>query len=331
MDAACGLLLIQGQSPGEQEEETNDMIEAPYVVADVFTQKQFGGNQLAVITDARGLQTSQMQQIAAEFNFAETTFVLPPADPSNTARVRIFTRAQEVPFAGHPNVGTASVLARQTDIFGKRPGRTMRFEEGAGLVEVALLEDEGGVGGATITAPQKLIVGEVIDPAALAPCVGVAPDEILLANHAPVSVSVGLPFYAAEVSLETLAKTRAHYDAFSTAARTYGFADLSGRFSAFIYARAGQGIGRLQARMFAPLSGNFEDPATGSASAALGAYLVSLDPQAEADFRIDIAQGVEMGRPSQIGLQIQKRAKEVEEVKISGRCVQVMQGVLTLH
>lgn len=307
------------------------MIEAPYVVADVFTQKQFGGNQLAVITDARGLQTSQMQQIAAEFNFAETSFVLPPADPANTAQVRIFTRAQEVPFAGHPNVGTAYVLARQADIFGKRAGLSMRFEEGAGLVDVELFEEEGEVSGAAITAPQKLIVGNAIEPAALAPCVGLAPDEILLENHAPVSVSVGLPFYAAEVSLQTLAKTRAHFDAFSTAAQSYGFADLSGRFSAFIYARLGQGTERLQARMFAPLSGNFEDPATGSASAALGAYLTALEPQADGDFGIDIAQGVEMGRPSEIGLQIRKRANEVEEVKISGRSVQVMRGVLALY
>ncbi|TQV80479.1 PhzF family phenazine biosynthesis protein [Denitrobaculum tricleocarpae] len=307
------------------------MLEVPYVVVDVFTEKQFGGNQLAVITDARGLETSQMQQIAAEFNFAETTFVLPPEDPANAAQVRIFTRAQEVPFAGHPNVGTAYVLARQADVFGARPGQAMRFEEKAGLVDVALIEGKEGVRGAEITAPQELAVGNPIDPAAIAACIGLEPSEILLENHVPVSVSVGLPFYAAEVSLASLAKTRAHFDAFSTAARSYGFVDLSGRFSAFVYARLGQGIARLQARMFAPLSGNFEDPATGSASAALGAYLATLDPQADGVIEIDIAQGVEMGRPSKIGLRVIKEGGRAVEVKISGHCVQIMQGLLRIQ
>lgn len=307
------------------------MLEVPYVVVDVFTEKQFGGNQLAVITDARGLQTPQMQQIAAEFNFAETTFILPPADPANTAQVRIFTRAQEVPFAGHPNVGTAYVLAHQKDVFGKKPGTDMRFEEGAGLVEVTLAEGEGGLTAATITAPQELVVGKRIDPGAMAACIGLQPDEILLENHAPVSVSVGLPFYVAEVSLESLAKAQGHLDAFSTAAGTYGFADLSGRFSTFVYARLEAGIERLRARMFAPLSGNFEDPATGSASAALGAYLSTLDPQADATFHIDIEQGVEMGRPSKIGLRVTKTGGRAKEVKVSGHCVQVMRGLLQIQ
>lgn len=307
------------------------MLEVPYTVVDVFTEKQFGGNQLAVITDARGLEASQMQQIAAEFNFAETTFILPPADPANTAQVRIFTRAQEVPFAGHPNVGSAFVLARQDDVFGAKPGAGMRFEERAGLVDVVLIEGEGRVSGAAITAPQELSVGKPIDPDAMAACIGLDPGEILLQSHVPVSVSVGLPFYVVEVSLESLAKARAHLDAFSTAAQTFGFADLSGRFSTFVYARLESGIDRLRARMFAPLSGNFEDPATGSASAALAAYLATLDPQADATFKIDIEQGVEMGRPSKIGLRIRKAGGRAEEVQISGQCVQVMRGILEIQ
>ncbi len=307
------------------------MLEAPYVVVDVFTDKQFGGNQLAVITDARGLQSSQMQQIAAEFNFAETTFVLPPADPDNTAQVRIFTRAQEVPFAGHPNVGTAYVLARQQSVFGAQVGETMCFEEAAGLVDVSLVGGADGVCGATITAPKELVVGNRIDPDAMAACIGLQPDEILLHNHVPVSVSVGLPFYTAEVKLESLGRARAHFDAFSEAAKTYGLADLSGRFSTFVYARLGDGVERLRARMFAPLSGNFEDPATGSASAALGAYLSTLAPQVDATFNIDIDQGVEMGRPSKIGLQVSKRDGWPREVKISGHCAQVMRGHLQIQ
>ncbi len=307
------------------------MLEAPYVVVDVFTEKQFGGNQLAVITDARGLKSSQMQQIAAEFNFAETTFVLPPADPDNTAQVRIFTRAQEVPFAGHPNVGTAYVLARQQSVFGAQVGKTMRFEEAAGLVDVSLVGGSDRASGATITAPKELVVGNAIDPDAMAASIGLRPDEILLHNHVPLCVSVGLPFYTAEVSLESLGRARAHYDAFFEAAKTYGLADLSGRFSAFVYARLDDGIERLRARMFAPLSGNFEDPATGSASAALGAYLSTLVPEPDAMFNIDIDQGVEMGRPSKIALRVSKKGGRPEEVKISGHCAQVMRGHLQIQ
>jgi trans-2,3-dihydro-3-hydroxyanthranilate isomerase len=115
-------------------------VELPYVTVDVFTTQRFGGNPLAVITDGRGVSTEQMQQIAAEFNYSETTFVLPPEDPKNTARVRIFTPRAEVPFAGHPNVGTAFVLAQQVDVFGKPMGDTFKFEEAAGLVKIELLK-----------------------------------------------------------------------------------------------------------------------------------------------------------------------------------------------
>lgn len=305
-------------------------LEIPYVVADVFTRTQFGGNQLAVITDGRGLSGAEMQKIAAEFNFAETTFVLPPSDPANTAEVRIFTRAQEVPFAGHPNVGTAFVLAGQGEVFGTAVGEHLRFEEAAGLVEIALQREGGEVTGATITAPRPLELGKTIDPGLYARCVGLTEDALSLAHHAPQSVSVGLPFYVAEVDLASLAKAHAVLDVFKAAAEEQGHADLSGRFSTFVYARLGAGYDRLRARMFAPLSGNFEDPATGSASAALGAFLTKLEPAADGAFRIEIEQGVEMGRCSEILLDTRKSGGEVREVKITGQCVQVMHGVLTL-
>ena len=309
---------------------TKPRLEAPYVVADVFTRTQFGGNQLAVITDARGLSGSEMQRIAAEFNFAETSFVLPPSDPTHTAQVRIFTRAQEVPFAGHPNVGTAFVLANQGKVFGTTVRDNMRFEEMAGLVDVNLLRGGEGFSGATITAPRKLEIGKAIEPAIMARCIGLDESALLMDHHRPQSVSVGLPFYVAEVDLDSLADARAVFDAFAEAAGEHGHADLTGRFSTFVYARLGEGYDRLRARMFAPLSGNFEDPATGSASAALGAYLTSLEPVTEGDFRIEIEQGVEMGRRSEITLDARKEGGEVQEVKITGQCVQVMRGVLTL-
>ncbi|WP_282609142.1 PhzF family phenazine biosynthesis protein [Pelagibius sp. Alg239-R121] len=308
----------------------NYRLERPYVVVDVFTKTQFGGNQLAVITDARGLTTVEMQRIAAEFNFAETSFVLPPVDPENTAQVRIFTRAQEVPFAGHPNVGTAFVIARERILVGAFEDGCMRFEEAAGLVEVRLVRDETGVQGATITAPRKLEVGALIDPAVMARCVGLDEDAILLDHHKPQSASVGLPFFIAELDLTSLSRAHAVLGAFSEAGIGQGYADASGRFSAFVYARLGEGHDRLRARMFAPLSGNFEDPATGSASAALGAYLAKLNPAPDGDFRIEIEQGVEMGRPSEITLDLRKSGGEVRDVKVTGLCVQVMRGVLTI-
>ena len=125
-----------------------------YVTVDVYTETRFGGNPLAVILDARGMTDAQMQQVAAEFNYAESTFVLPPLDPDSTAQVRIFTRAQKVPFAGHPNVGTGFVLAQRPEIFGKPPGSSLRFEEKAGLVDVDIVLDGGSVTRARIKAPQ---------------------------------------------------------------------------------------------------------------------------------------------------------------------------------
>src|SRR4029453_15560480 len=129
------------------------MTHVAYEVVDVFTTSRFGGNPLAVITDARGLDDALMQGIAAEFGFSETPFVRPPADPQHTAHVRIFTPIAEMPFAGHPNVGTAFVLARRGAAFGRPAGEQMCFEERAGLVGVTVLRGGGAVTGAAITAP----------------------------------------------------------------------------------------------------------------------------------------------------------------------------------
>src|SRR5690349_4683774 len=139
------------------------MTSVGYVTVDVFTSSRFGGNPLAVIPDARGLSDDAMAAIAREFNYSETTFVLPPADPANTARVRIFTPTSELPFAGHPNVGTGYVLGRLESLFGKPTGNELRFEENAGLVVVELFRDGTEVTGAAITAPQPLSLGPVLE------------------------------------------------------------------------------------------------------------------------------------------------------------------------
>src|SRR6185369_3237460 len=155
-----------------------------FVTVDVFTDRRFGGNPLAVFPDARGLSDAQMQSLASEFNLSETTFVLPPADPANTARVRIFNRASEMPFAGHPNVGTGWVMAG----LGRDRNGVLRFEEIAGLVEVHVERDGAGLSprAVTIAAPQPLSLGAEMPLDLLADCVGLESSEIISTRHRPV-------------------------------------------------------------------------------------------------------------------------------------------------
>ena len=150
-----------------------------FVTVDVFTDRQFGGNPLAVVIDAEGLSSRQMQAIAAEFNLAETTFVLPPKDAAHTAQVRIFTPRAEMPFAGHPNVGTAFVLAREGECHG-RPigGDTLVFEEAAGLVRMQLTRQGAAVTGAGLAAPQALAVGDAVAPEIVAQACAIGVDDI---------------------------------------------------------------------------------------------------------------------------------------------------------
>jgi trans-2,3-dihydro-3-hydroxyanthranilate isomerase len=277
-----------------------------------------------------GLDAAQMKSIAREFNYSETTFVLPPEDLTHTARVRIFTPTDEIPFAGHPNVGTAFVLGRQPTVFDRPAGDAMIFEEKAGLVHIDLLREAGAVIGAGFIAPQPLSMGEEIDAPTIAACVSLPLGAIAEEAHRPRIVSVGLPFAVAELKdLDALAAARPDTAAFAEADRRYWHGD--DRFPVFVYVRTGAGVDHIRARMFAPLSDIPEDPATGSASAALGAYLASLDARADAAFSIAIAQGVEMGPPSAIGVEVEKRGGVVKSVRISGRCVLMMQGTLALQ
>ncbi|MBB3595535.1 trans-2,3-dihydro-3-hydroxyanthranilate isomerase [Rhizobium sp. BK529] len=300
-----------------------------YITVDVFTSTRFEGNPLAVMADARGLGDAAMQQIAAEFGYSEVTFVLPPENPENSARVRIFTPTMEVPFAGHPNVGTACVLGQQSEIFGRAIGDTLRFEEKAGLVEVALQRSEGRVTAATIRAPRPLHTGETIPESVIASCVSIDPASIRKSTHAPVFASVGLNFAVTELeSLEALAAASPNINGFQAAAKT---TTGSHDFSLFLYVRPAATPWKIRARMFAPLDNVIEDPATGSASAALSAYLVSLLPEANISQHITIEQGVEMGRRSIIELDVVKKAGTVTDVRISGSCVPVMKGEIILR
>ncbi|WP_276120294.1 PhzF family phenazine biosynthesis protein [Pararhizobium qamdonense] len=301
-----------------------------YVTVDVFTSERFSGNQLAVIPDARGLTSAQMQDIAAEFRYSEVTFVLPPQDPVNTAQVRIFTPTMEIPFAGHPNVGTAFVLGRQREIFGKAAGDVLRFEEKAGIVEAELKRDaHGQVIGAAISAPEPLSLGPQIDVETIARCASIEAKQIVLTTHAPMIASVGLPFAVAELAdLGTLGKACPNTAAFAEAGRRYAPDD--DQFALFIYVRQPDNPWALRARMFAPLDNVIEDPATGSASGALGALLTSLLPESGAHIEITIEQGVEMGRCSVIGVTAEKSEGQVRSIRIAGQCAAVMTGTILL-
>jgi len=297
----------------------------PYVTVDVFTDRAFTGNPLAVVTDASGLTPDEMQAIAAEFNYSESTFVLPPDDPAHTARVRIFTRQNELPFAGHPNVGTAFVLALAAERRGAAVGSTVLFEESAGLVPVEVLrEADGRVVGATLTAPQPLTIGRTIPADVVARCAGLTPAAIRTSTHEPVIASVGLPFIITEVASDAIGA------AFADAARR--FPPESGRFSIFLYARpvGGTGNAEFRARMFSPLGGTVEDPATGSANGALVAFLSSLDPAADALLSFTVVQGVEMGRRSVLQVSAEKHGGSIVSVRVGGQCAPVMAGTLVV-
>jgi trans-2,3-dihydro-3-hydroxyanthranilate isomerase len=291
----------------------------PYVTVDVFTDRRFGGNPLAVLTDARGLDTAAMQAVAAEFGYAETTFVLPPADPANTAAVRIFTPQRELPFAGHPNVGTAFVLATAGAAFGRPVGDELVFEEAAGLVPVSVRAADGVATGATVTAPQPLQRFGTLDPEAVAACVGLAAADIDMSTHRPLIASVGTPFAFAALR-DSAAVSRCAPDP------AQFHRHLAGTHGTGLHVYARSGAGGLHCRMFAPLAGVPEDPATGSAAAALAALLAELSPGPDGELAFDIRQGAEMGRPSRLYATVLRRGGRALQARVGGACVAVMEG-----
>jgi len=296
-----------------------------YVTVDVFTDRAFGGNPLAVVLDAERLSTAQMQAIALEFNYSETTFVLPPRDRAHDAQIRIFTVNSEIPFAGHPNVGTAFVLAARAV---KTPARLL-FEEGAGLVPVEILKSaSGGVIGAELTAPQPLSRATAFDAAQAAGCLSLLAADIRTDRHPPAIYSVGLPFLMVEVaSRDALRRARPDAAAF---ARTF---PCDGSDAVYFYTRDVPPAEQvdLQARMFHPgSSGLSEDPATGSATAAAAGMLADLESLRDGEFRLRIGQGVDMGRPSLLLTRVRKQDGAVVYAHVGGSCVEMMEGTFRL-
>lgn len=294
-----------------------------FVTVDVFTDRRFGGNPLAVFPDARGLSDAEMQALASELNLSETTFVLPPDDPTHTARVRIFNRTAEMPFAGHPNVGTGFVLASE----GRGGEGTLWFEEIAGLVEVRVTRDDAGAPtGARIAAPQPLVVGAEVPATTVAACAGLDAADVIVRAHRPCWASVGNPYVVAEVTGDALTRAVPDLAAFRAARAQHPAAD--NRFSLYLYARdASEDRSRIRARMFAPLSGTIEDAATGSAATPLGALLLSLGSAEEASY--EVVQGVEMGRPSLLHATA-RRAPDGVRASVGGSCIPVLRGEATV-
>jgi trans-2,3-dihydro-3-hydroxyanthranilate isomerase len=295
-------------------------LQYPFATVDVFTRRRFGGNPLAVVLDADTLDAIQMQAIAREFNYSETTFVMRPSNKDHTAKVRIFTPACEVPFAGHPNVGTAHVLATRAGAEA-RPGRFV-FEEKAGLVPVSIGWEGDAVETVELTAPVTLSTGSRFDPGAVAASLSLGAEAILLDRHPPQIASVGLPFLVVEIaSRAALAAAKVDIGAFSK------LLPAEGADAIYLYCRDlrdDDGDVDFTARMFAPWDGVAEDPATGSATGATCSLIASLLPQPQSPQRFRVAQGVDMKRPSRLDIRID----EDGFVRIAGACVPVISGFI---
>lgn len=288
-----------------------------YYTCDVFTELRFGGNPLAVLTDARGLDADEMQKIAREFNFSETTFVLPPGDPRNAARVRIFTPTRELPFAGHPTVGTAFVLAT----LGLVPpeARDIVLEEGVGPVPVRIERDGVRVTRCTLTVAQLPQQGPPAPPReALAPMLSLAPNDLL---DGAEGWSCGLPFLVIPVNgIGTLARCKPDGAAAARALGNY--------FAQAFYAVAREAADTWRVRCFVPHLGVVEDPATGSAAAGFAGWLAARAPRGESTLRYRLNQGIEMGRPSELSLEIDRAGGGVSSVRVGGAAVMVSEGTI---
>lgn len=295
-----------------------------YVTLDVFTDALFGGNQLAVFPDASAIPERALLDITREFNYSETTFCYPPRDPAHTARVRIFTPGGEVPFAGHPTIGTAIVLhARGADA---RSPATVILEEGIGPVHVTVRPDAPATY-AQLTAAQLPEVGTPVPTRnTLAEILSLSVDDVAGGMHAPQAVSCGLPFIIVGVkSLKALAAARVRLDRWDETLRAAPVRDL------FVFAPDPErGPTHFQARCFVPGFAVPEDPATGSANAAFAGYLAARSHERDGTLAWTVAQGVEMGRPSRLAIEADKSNGVITAVRVAGNAVFVMEGTLHL-
>jgi trans-2,3-dihydro-3-hydroxyanthranilate isomerase len=296
-----------------------------YHLLDVFAEKPFAGNPLAVVPDAEGLTLTQMQAIAREFNLSETAFVLPPRDPVHTAALRIFTPITELPFAGHPTIGAACLIAflRAPDMISREPLQIV-LEEQAGAVVCEVSRFNGVLRGSFLPPRPPALGGILADRGEIASALGLAGGEIGFDNHEPAIASAGLPFAFVPVAgLSALTRIRLDLSRFASA-----FPGESA--GVFVYAReTADPAHHVQARVFLPGSGVREDPATGSAAAAFAAVAAHFEQPENGEHEIVIEQGFAIQRPSHIGLTLRIAGGALVETRVGGACVQVGQGALT--
>ena len=306
-----------------------------YHTTDVFTDTPFGGNQLAVVVDARGLTTEQMASIAREFNFSETIFVTPPEDPGHTKRVRIFTPGSELPFAGHPTVGVAFVLAATGEIELTGDETRIILEEGVGPVPVVIRSENGRPVFTQLTTAKLPEKGtETHAAGAIAKILSLDTEDIdENAIYKIEAWSTGLPYLFVPIcSLAALARARVKIDLWEKNLRDSWASEI------FLFVETEESAARdgvaegdavLRARTFCPGLGVSEDPATGSACAALGGYLAARSSKRDGLLKCTVHQGVEMGRPSRMDLEVDLAGGEVTAVRVGGASVLVSSG--TLH
>ena len=295
---------------------------------DVFTDRRFGGNPLGIVFGGESLPDSEMQIIAREFNLSETVFVLAPTDPGATHRVRIFTPGRELPFAGHPTIGTAILLAQLGEARPTRSGSIVVLEEKVGLVPVTIRLDSGQVPFAQLTSARLPEQGpRAPDAAALADALSLDPADVLAtAEERPEAWSAGVPYLMVPLrDRQALARASLSEDRWRRTLRQYWSPDV------YVFCRDPERSGSaIRARMFAPEFGIVEDPATGSAAVALAGYLAGRVSNTADTQRWIVEQGFEMGRPSLLYLEADIAGGTISAVRLGGTAVRVLEGTLPL-
>ncbi len=300
-----------------------------YAIYDVFTDTRLAGNPLAVVFDAEGLDDGAMQRIAGEFNLSETVFVMPAENPAHTARLRIFTPGRELPFAGHPTVGAAVAIAEAGEGGPEPRDQVCVLEENVGPVRCAVKIGGAEAAFAEFDLPRKSArLDATFDKQALADALSLKPAEIGFENHAPSLWSAGVAFVMVPVH-DLAAAAAVEFDP-ALWERCAPFAE--GRLaSAYLYCRGGVNHNaKFHARMFAPDMGIAEDPATGSAAAALSGAIHFFDKLVDGHHPLLIEQGVEMGRPSHIHLHLDISGGAIAGARIGGQAVRIATGMLDL-
>ena len=295
---------------------------------DVFTTRKFCGNPLAVVLGADHLSTEQMQTITKEFNLSETTFVMQPENPAHTAKVRIFFPGGEMPFAGHPTLGTAALLAELKQKPGCSFETNITLELKAGLTPVTITRIADRING-IFTAP----VIPFHAPAQLpskdetAKALGLASDDIGFDGHTIASLEGGPRFFYVPVkSRAELEKSMIREPYWSTLIKP-----MNGVDAAYVYTRGGDGPNTsFRARMYAPTGGIPEDPATGSATALLAAQLLTAENLKDGTNRWELEQGYEMGRPSDLRLEADVKESRLTAVRVGGSAVRMMSGEIEI-